>query len=829
MVNYRSCIIMICFALQLGSCWAQWSAQEILHPLNWETVNAIPAHLNNDNKADLVLFSHLPNRISWQISLEETGAYELAHILPTTAAVTDVIAGDYDLDGDLDIIASVDSPSRIVWYENTGASGPDRFGPENTLYQGTYLGKLTLTDINEDGWPDLFFTGQREDLSPDFGVHIMLGTAAGTYSDPVSGAYHIGAGIMYDGPYFIHRPEASQNTVQIFGVIRPEGSSSFEPAHITFDFNSQSFSNFTSIDDVLFQIRDLRDINNDGTPELLGSGFQQGIFYYTFINDNWERRTPYGSALANSWDAKFHDVNADGLVDIVFGLDSLINPPFFQPERLSWLPQAQSLAFGEIQPLVTGVPSNAVLGFQKIDEDTIPDLYFFHEDELRPGFKTHSADGSWSPNQYFPAGLIPDHFVAGDADQDGDTDLFASDIIANTIFSFRQEAGTLRSVQIERANLPLPAYISGGDFDEDGVFELLVSESRPLPDGSVYWMEQNNGLWEEHLIDEEQYALNFLFPEDMDNDGDLDVVASSGVHAVVYYPNLGEGVFGQRVTVPTTPSYRFAILTDWDQDGSKDLIARPVGPFDQVTLHRWNGNGFDEAIPLTGIGSPELPAPFDIDGDDMPELVASFVSDVRYWEHEAPGALSDTLLLDFPFSTDTGRFFATDLNGDDETDLLFLTLNPDQTTDLYWLLGPSTLDDLDFQSVSFDALGFASIVHEAPILHTVPDLITLHEHDRTLRLTGNLLGPVATNEEIAKTVQLKVWPNPAQNHFMMSYSGTDLSDYTIYNINGQSILSGVLKGRQTIIETQGWQSGIYFAKVRSKTGRVYTEKILLVN
>ncbi|MBV6654705.1 MAG: T9SS type A sorting domain-containing protein [Mameliella sp.] len=57
----------------------------------------------------------------------------------------------------------------------------------------------------------------------------------------------------------------------------------------------------------------------------------------------------------------------------------------------------------------------------------------------------------------------------------------------------------------------------------------------------------------------------------------------------------------------------------------------------------------------------------------------------------------------------------------------------------------------------------------------------------------------------------------------------DLNSYTIYNINGQSILSGVLKGRQTIIETQGWQSGIYFAKVRSKTGRVYTEKILLVN
>jgi hypothetical protein len=604
--------------LQVAIAQAQWTPRQILHPLNWESVKAIPAPLNEDNKADLVLFSHQPNRISWQISLEEAETYGLTYTLPTIAPVTDVITGDYDLDGDLDIIASVDNPSRIVWYENTGLTGQERFGPENPIYAGTYLGKLMLTDLNGDDWPDLCFTGRRADFSPDYGIHIMMGSGAGNYSPPASGAYRIGAGIMYDGPYFVHRPDTAQSTVQIYGGMRGEGMNASRPARLTFNFNTLSYSDFTIIDDVNFQIRDFRDINHDGAPEILGSGFQEGIFYYTQINGSWERRTPYGSPLANSWDAKFHDVDADGLVDIVFGLDSLINPPFFQPERLSWLPQELPLEFGPIQPLVTGVPSDAIIGFQQIDEDTIPDLFFYHEDELRPGFKTQSVDGNWSPNQYFPAGLVPNHFVTGDADGDGDMDLFASDIIANTIFSFRQEAGALRTVHIERANLLLPAYISGGDFDGDGAFELLVSESRPLPDGRVYWMEQNNGNWEEHLIDEEQYALPFLLPKDMDKDSDLDIVASSGVHAVIYYPNLGGGDFGERVTVPTTPSYRIAMLSDWDGDGTEDLSARPVGPFDEVTLHRWNGDGFDDAIPLTGISSPELPAPFDIDGDGMP-------------------------------------------------------------------------------------------------------------------------------------------------------------------------------------------------------------------
>jgi hypothetical protein len=789
----------------------------------------MPTDLNNDGKKDFVLLSESPNRLSWQMTLPEPGTFGLTRILPTTAAVNDAITGDYDLDGDADVIASVGNPSRLVWYENTGLEGQERFGQEITILQGEFMEGLQLADLNTDGWPDLIFTGFLNDVPPDFAFHIMMGTGTGTYSPAVSAPFRVPIGLAEFPPYFFFRPEVTQPVLHIYGRFRPDGGGNMQSARITFNYDDLSFGDFMPIDDVNFQIRDMADIDQDGSPELLGSGFQEGIFYYTNINSAWERRTVYGSPLANSWGSKFHDVDADGLTDIVFGLDTLTNPPFFQPERLSWVRQTAPLEFGIIQPLTAGVPSNAVFDFHAIDGDTLPDLLFYYEDELRPGYQSRQPDGSWSPNQYFPAGLIPDHSLAGDADGDGDTDLFASDIIANTIFSFRQEAGALRSVHIERANLPLPAYISGGDFDEDGDFELLVSESRPLPDGRVYWMEQSNEIWEEHTIDEEQYALPFLLPNDMDGDGDLDIIASNGVHAVIYYPNLGSGNFGERVTVSTTPSYRFAMLYDWDGDGSKDLIARPVGPFDQVTLHRWNGDGFDEAIPLTpaGTGAPELPAPFDINGDGMPELVASFTSEIRFWEHDPPGALSNTLLLDLPFSTDTGRFFSADLNGDEERDLFFLALNPGQTTSLYWLMGQADLNSLDFQSITLDSLGYATVALHAPVFSTVPDLVTLHEHDRTLRIFANGMGPVPAHEAPGSGKEVKVFPNPASAYFELQAKGLNIRKVDVFNAQGQWVHSQVPEIHPVIIQTSGWAPGLYFIRTSDEKGAAKTVKVVI--
>ena len=194
-MNYRQYLTVLCALSLLSSLQAQWMPRQILHPLNLITVKAMPADLNNDEKKDLVLLSESPNRLSWQISLNTPEAYELALVVSTTATVNDATTGDFDQDGDPDIIASVDNPARLVWYENTGLEGQERFGQETTILQGESMEGLQLADLNTDGWPDLIFTGFLNDVPPDFAFHIMMGTGPGTYSPAVSAPFRVPIGL----------------------------------------------------------------------------------------------------------------------------------------------------------------------------------------------------------------------------------------------------------------------------------------------------------------------------------------------------------------------------------------------------------------------------------------------------------------------------------------------------------------------------------------------------------------------------------------------------------------------------------------------------------
>ncbi len=79
--------------------------------------SALPADLNGDGRVDLFSTGFQNNRIVVSLA-GVTGGYTPENITTTAAGVRAAIAADLDGDGDLDIVAASPGNDQIVWYQN---------------------------------------------------------------------------------------------------------------------------------------------------------------------------------------------------------------------------------------------------------------------------------------------------------------------------------------------------------------------------------------------------------------------------------------------------------------------------------------------------------------------------------------------------------------------------------------------------------------------------------------------------------------------------------------------------------------------------------------
>ena len=113
-------IIMISFAVAQPS----FTTRNISTSINGAR-HVFTADLDNDGDLDILVTSHSDDIVYWY---ESDGAADPSFTQRTVASsedeARDVRAADMDNDGDMDIIAAIESEDRIVWYENDGAADP---------------------------------------------------------------------------------------------------------------------------------------------------------------------------------------------------------------------------------------------------------------------------------------------------------------------------------------------------------------------------------------------------------------------------------------------------------------------------------------------------------------------------------------------------------------------------------------------------------------------------------------------------------------------------------------------------------------------------------
>ncbi len=120
-----------------------------------------PADVNNDGKIDLIFETHLeglPARLSWAENLGGAGNFEAPILIANVGMwLNSIQSYDLDLDGDLDILATIYLPGTYVWFENLDGLG--NFGPQQTIYDAD----ANAAFIDSDEWPDIVSSSPFDD------------------------------------------------------------------------------------------------------------------------------------------------------------------------------------------------------------------------------------------------------------------------------------------------------------------------------------------------------------------------------------------------------------------------------------------------------------------------------------------------------------------------------------------------------------------------------------------------------------------------------------------------------------------------------------------
>ena len=80
-----------------------------------------------------------------------------------------------------------------------------------------------------------------------------------------------------------------------------------------------------------------------------------------------------------------------------------------------------------------------------------------------------------------------------------------------------------------------------------------------------------------------------------------------------------------------------------------------------------------------------------------------------------------------------------------------------------------------------------------------------------------LYGSVGENEITASSSQINVYPNPAVDYVTVA-SGNDIENIEIFNTVGQKVFNQNDLENNITINTIGFESGIYFVRIKTAEG-----------
>ncbi|HET9300441.1 MAG TPA: FG-GAP-like repeat-containing protein [Candidatus Polarisedimenticolaceae bacterium] len=406
------------------------------------------------------------------------------------------------------------------------------------------------------------------------------------------------------------------------------------------------------------------DVDADGDQDLVAADYaDESVAWYE--NDggappHWTKRVVDGFAMGPQQVAA-GDLDGDGDLDILstnFNEDGVF---WYQNNGATWTKQFLSTMAG--------------WGVHVADVDGDGDLDGIAGDRWdntpeHKGVEWYDNDGGSPPTftvRRVSAGFVEATSVhAADVDGDGDTDILAVDVFQDSVYWFESSgahppAWTQRTLTTATDD---PFAVFPADLDDDGDVDVLTASSE---DDTIAWYENNGArppVWTRRVITNQAPRAIVVFAIDLDGDGDMDVASGASGDEIAWYESNGAA----------TPSFTRHVLSH-RCGGPASIFAARLDPDADVDLVA----GCDVAAEIHWF--PSWAAQAESDGDGVPDAldcapndptayaIPGLVRDVHYetktalfWSAPEPAAGSGTVydvlrgsLQGFPVGSGTGE------------------------------------------------------------------------------------------------------------------------------------------------------------------------------